>query len=49
MRYTQFNDIIDSVAVLDADVIPIKTSRSCMELLDAFARFDSPNQVGPGV
>ena len=49
MRYAQFNDIIDSVAALDADVIPIKTSRSCMELLDAFARFDSPNQAGPGV
>lgn len=49
MRYAQFNDIIDSVAALDAEVIPIKTSRSCMELLDAFARFDSPNQAGPGV
>ncbi|MGB3393293.1 MAG: 5-methyltetrahydropteroyltriglutamate--homocysteine S-methyltransferase, partial [Stenotrophomonas sp.] len=49
MCYAQFNDIIDSVAALDADVISIETSRSRMELLDAFARFDYPNQVGPGV
>ena len=49
MCYAQFNDIIDAVAALDADVISIETSRSRMELLDAFARFDYPNQVGPGV
>ncbi|MQP74519.1 5-methyltetrahydropteroyltriglutamate--homocysteine S-methyltransferase [Stenotrophomonas sp. MYb238] len=49
MCYAQFNDIIDSVAALDADVISIETSRSRMDLLDAFARFDYPNQVGPGV
>src|SRR5690606_15653196 len=49
MCYAQFNDIIDSVAALDADVISIETSRSRMELLDAFARFDYPNQIAPGV
>ncbi|MCD9085554.1 5-methyltetrahydropteroyltriglutamate--homocysteine S-methyltransferase [Stenotrophomonas sp. SY1] len=49
MCYAQFNDIIEAVAALDADVISIETSRSRMELLDAFARFDYPNQVGPGV
>lgn len=49
MRYAQFNHIIDSVAALDAEVIPIEAWCSCMELLDAFARFDSPNQVEPGV
>jgi len=49
MCYAQFNDIIEAVAALDADVISIETSRSRMELLDAFARFDYPNQIGPGV
>jgi 5-methyltetrahydropteroyltriglutamate--homocysteine methyltransferase len=49
MCYAQFNDIIEAVAALDADVISIETSRSRMELLDAFASFDYPNQIGPGV
>jgi len=49
MCYAQFNDIIESVAALDADVISIETSRSRMELLDAFARFRYPNGIGPGV
>ncbi|MBN1910222.1 MAG: 5-methyltetrahydropteroyltriglutamate--homocysteine S-methyltransferase, partial [Pirellulales bacterium] len=49
MCYCEFNDIIDSIAALDADVISIETSRSQMELLDAFAQFDYPNEIGPGV
>ena len=49
MCYSEFNDIIDAVAAMDADVISIETSRSRMELLDAFARFRYPNQIGPGV
>ncbi|MGV8959872.1 MAG: 5-methyltetrahydropteroyltriglutamate--homocysteine S-methyltransferase [Stenotrophomonas sp.] len=49
MCYSEFNDIIDSVAAMDADVISIETSRSRMELLDAFVRFNYPNQIGPGV
>lgn len=49
MCYAEFNDIIDAVAALDADVISIETSRSRMELLDAFARFRYPNGIGPGV
>ncbi|MDE2120112.1 MAG: 5-methyltetrahydropteroyltriglutamate--homocysteine S-methyltransferase [Betaproteobacteria bacterium] len=49
MCYSDFNDIIDSIASMDADVITIETSRSDMELLDAFDRFDYPNQIGPGV
>ncbi|QSX78623.1 5-methyltetrahydropteroyltriglutamate--homocysteine S-methyltransferase [Agrilutibacter solisilvae] len=49
MCYAQFNDIIESVAQLDADVISIETSRSRMELLDAFARYRYPNGIGPGV
>lgn len=49
MCYAEFNDIIGAIADLDADVITIETSRSQMELLDAFARFAYPNEVGPGV
>jgi 5-methyltetrahydropteroyltriglutamate--homocysteine methyltransferase len=49
MCYSEFNDIIDSVAALDADVVSIETARSQLELLDAFARFNYPNEIGPGV
>ncbi|MFT4175858.1 MAG: 5-methyltetrahydropteroyltriglutamate--homocysteine S-methyltransferase [Luteolibacter sp.] len=49
MCYSEFNDIIDSIAALDADVITIETSRSNMELLDAFVGFHYPNEIGPGV
>jgi 5-methyltetrahydropteroyltriglutamate--homocysteine methyltransferase len=49
MCYSEFNDIIHSVAAMDADVISIETSRSRMELLDAFVRFNYPNEIGPGV
>lgn len=49
MCYSEFNDIMDSIAGLDADVISIETSRSAMELLDAFVEFKYPNQIGPGV
>ena len=49
MCYSEFNDIIDSIADMDADVITIETSRSNMELLDAFVNFKYPNEIGPGV
>lgn len=49
MCYSEFNDIIESIADMDADVITIETSRSDMELLDAFDNFNYPNQIGPGV
>jgi len=49
MCYSEFNDIIKSIANMDADVITIETSRSQMELLDAFADFRYPNEIGPGV
>jgi 5-methyltetrahydropteroyltriglutamate--homocysteine methyltransferase len=49
MCYSEFNDIIDSVAALDADVVSIETARSQLELLDAFVRFKYPNEIGPGV
>ncbi|MCK5374505.1 MAG: 5-methyltetrahydropteroyltriglutamate--homocysteine S-methyltransferase [Alphaproteobacteria bacterium] len=49
MCYSEFNDIIESIAAMDADVISIETSRSQMELLDVFVAFKYPNEIGPGV
>ncbi len=49
MCYSEFNDIIESISAMDADVITIETSRSDMELLDVFNAFDYPNEIGPGV
>ncbi len=49
MCYSEFNDIIQSIADLDADAISIETSRSQMELLEAFVNFQYPNEIGPGV
>ncbi|OKS87353.1 5-methyltetrahydropteroyltriglutamate--homocysteine S-methyltransferase [Mucilaginibacter polytrichastri] len=49
MCYSEFNDIIENIAAMDADVITIETSRSQMDLLNAFADFEYPNEIGPGV
>jgi len=49
MCYSEFNDIIEHIAAMDADVITIETSRSQMELLQAFGHFEYPNEIGPGV
>ena len=49
MCYSEFNDIIDAIGAMDADVISIETSRSKMELLDAFKTYHYPNEIGPGV
>ena len=49
MCYSEFNDILPAIAALDADVITIETSRSDMDLLDAFVKFNYPNDIGPGV
>lgn len=49
MCYSEFNDIIEYIAKMDADVITIECSRSQMELLDAFVKFSYPNEIGPGV
>ena len=49
MCYSEFNDIIEAIGALDADVISIETARSRMELLDAFITFRYPNEIGPGV
>ena len=49
MCYAEFQDIIEAVAQMDADVISIETSRSQMELLHTFAEYQYPNEIGPGV
>ncbi|ASU35716.1 methionine synthase (B12-independent) [Mucilaginibacter xinganensis] len=49
MCYSDFNDIIEHIALMDADVITIETSRSQMELLEAFSDFKYPAEIGPGV
>ncbi|MDM4771834.1 5-methyltetrahydropteroyltriglutamate--homocysteine S-methyltransferase [Solimonas sp. SE-A11] len=49
MCYSEFNDILSSIAALDADVITIETSRARMKLLDGFAEFRYPNDIGPGL
>jgi 5-methyltetrahydropteroyltriglutamate--homocysteine methyltransferase len=49
MCYSEFNDIIEAIAAMDADVITIETSRSDMQLLDVFEAFNYPNAIGPGV
>lgn len=49
MCYSEFNDIIEAIAALDADVITIECARSSMTLLEAFEHFDYPNDIGPGV
>jgi 5-methyltetrahydropteroyltriglutamate--homocysteine methyltransferase len=55
MCYSEFNDIMEAIASMDADAISIETTRSRMELLDAFApgktgdRASYPAEIGPGV
>lgn len=49
MCYSEFNDIIESIAAMDADVISIETARSKMELLEAFTDHHYPAEIGPGV
>lgn len=49
MCYSEFNDIMPAIVAMDADVITIETSRSDMELLEAFEELHYPNDIGPGV
>ncbi|MEP6932465.1 MAG: 5-methyltetrahydropteroyltriglutamate--homocysteine S-methyltransferase [Nitrospirota bacterium] len=49
MCYSEFGDILEGIAEMDADVMSVETSRSKMELLVGFARFSYPNEIGPGV
>jgi 5-methyltetrahydropteroyltriglutamate--homocysteine methyltransferase len=49
MCYSEFNDIVASIAAMDADVLSVESARSRMELLGAFRAFRYPNEIGPGV
>jgi 5-methyltetrahydropteroyltriglutamate--homocysteine methyltransferase len=49
MCYSEFGEMIEHIARLDADVLSIEASRSGMELLEAFRDFDYPGEIGPGV
>ena len=50
MCYSEFNDMMEHIVRLDADVLSIEASRSDMEVLDAFAGdLSYPNEIGPGV
>ncbi|PJF29922.1 MAG: 5-methyltetrahydropteroyltriglutamate--homocysteine S-methyltransferase, partial [Phototrophicales bacterium] len=49
MCYAEFNDILDAIARMDADVISIEASRSKLELLQAFQQYRYPNDIGPGM
>jgi len=49
MCYSDFEDIMQSIDDLDADVLSIETSRSQMELLECFKKFSYSNAIGPGV
>ena len=49
MCYCEFEDVLPSIAALDADVISMESARSKMEMLDAFKQHGYPNEIGPGV
>jgi 5-methyltetrahydropteroyltriglutamate--homocysteine methyltransferase len=49
MCYAEFNDIIEAIGRLDADVISVEASRSKMELLDIFKEYRYPGEIGPGI
>jgi len=49
MCYSEFNEMMDAVARMDADVISIESSRSRMEILNTFKKVRYPNEIGPGI
>ena len=49
MCYSEFNDVVRTIAQMDADVISIENARSGSELLQAFQSYKYPNEIGPGV
>jgi len=46
MCYSEFNEIMDHIVRLDADVLSVEASRSGMEVLEGL---EYPNEIGPGV
>lgn len=49
MCYSDFNEIIDAIDALDADVISIETSRSHGELITTFENNTYDKEIGLGV
>jgi 5-methyltetrahydropteroyltriglutamate--homocysteine methyltransferase len=49
MCYAEFQDIIEAIAAMDADVISIEASRSQLALLETFVTYRYPNAIGPGL
>lgn len=49
MCYSEFNDIIQTIEDMDADVISIETARSGNRLLKIFRESGYKQEVGPGV
>jgi 5-methyltetrahydropteroyltriglutamate--homocysteine methyltransferase len=49
MCYAEFNNIIEAIERLDADVISVEASRSKMELLDTFEQYQYSRDIGPGI
>ncbi|KAI8336686.1 5-methyltetrahydropteroyltriglutamate-homocysteine S-methyltransferase [Chlamydoabsidia padenii] len=49
MCYSDFNEIFDAIAALDADVITIENSKSDEKLLKIFETKQYTNEIGPGI
>lgn len=49
MCYSEFNDIIKTIEVMDADVISIETARSGNRLLRIFKEVAYKQEIGPGI
>ncbi|MBC1794925.1 5-methyltetrahydropteroyltriglutamate--homocysteine S-methyltransferase [Listeria booriae] len=49
MCYAEFEDIIDTISALDADVISIETSRSHGEIIETFEKVGYDKEIGLGV
>ncbi len=49
MCYAAFDDIIEAISDMDADLISIESSRSGADSLEAFREFEYDKQIGPGV
>ena len=49
MCYSEFNDVLQVIERMDADVISIENARSGSELLQGFEQYKYPNEIGPGV
>ena len=49
MCYSEFEDIIESIDAMDADVISFEASRSDLSLIDTLVDVEFQTQVGPGV